>query len=172
MENEPMQVQQPQVKPKGAHNLVWVLLFIVALAAGGATWWWQYSQTQSVQKQLSAEQDAVTAAQKNAANLQAEVATLKADPGTVVTKDTDLILAATDAYVRAPVAAASEKFTYDVKDNTSKFAKVSVGVSTGGGYSVTLKKVDNNWTVLFAGQDLPGKDVGEKYGLPETYYQK
>lgn len=171
MENEPIQMQQPQVKGKGAHSWVWVVLLIVALVAGGTTWWWQYSKTQDVQKQLTAEQQAVTNAQKNIANLQAEVTTLKADP-TITAKDTDLILAATDAYVRAPVAVASEKFTYDIKDNTGKFAKVSVGVSTGGGYSVTLKKVDNNWTVLFAGQDLPGKDVGEKYGLPEAYYQK
>ncbi|HEU5188029.1 MAG TPA: hypothetical protein VFT87_06035, partial [Candidatus Saccharimonadales bacterium] len=70
------------------------------------------------------------------------------------------------------VAAASQKFTYTITGNTGEFAKVAVGVQEGSGYEVTLKKVDTNWTVLFAGQDLPSKEIGERYGLPKSYYGK
>ena len=166
---EPAQPVQVKVKAK---NWIWVLLLVVIMGAGGATWWWQFSKTQTVQTELAAQKAAVVTAQIEINDLKSEINSLKEDPGTVKAKDSDLILAASDAYVRAPVAAASSKFTYAIKNNTGTFAKVTVGISEGGGYELTLKKVDKNWTVLFAGQDLPGKDVADKYGLPEGYYQK
>lgn len=171
MENEPA-MQPPQPAAHKSHTWVWIMLLFVVMIAGAGLAGWQYMEAQKARSDSKTKQDIVASLQTETADLKAEVANLKTSPNAVAKKDTDLILAATDAYVRAPVAAASEKFTYAVKDNTGKFAKVSVAVAEGTGYEVTLKKVDDNWTVLFAGQDLPLKDVGEKYGLPDNYYQK
>lgn len=161
--------QKPKTSPK---SWMWVLAVLALVVVAGAVRWWYFGQTQALYKEVATQKSIADLSQKEVANLKVEIANLKADPNSPIVKDSDLILAATDAYVRAPVSAANEKFTYVITDNQGEFAKVAVGTAEGTGYRVTLKKVDTNWTVLFAGQDLPLKEVGEKYGLPKGYYHE
>ncbi len=163
-----LSIQKPNT-PKSTAWVTWVVVGLVVVAAAAACFW-MFNQSQILQSQLNDKTSANTQLEKDKTTLQEENDKLKTSGATVAT-DKDLILAAADAYVRAPVAAASSKFTYEISDNTSKFAKVKVGVEEGSGYTLTLKKVGANWTVLFGGQDLPLQDMADKYGLPAGYYQ-
>jgi hypothetical protein len=125
----------------------------------------------------------VTEVEANAAQLVADKNSLQSQldllggtdaTGTDTSAQTSIdkvkILAAVDAYVRAPVAA-NGNFEYEIKDNDGKFATVNVAVPEGGGYKLWLKKVGDNWTVLFGGQDAPSQEYIDKYGLTGVFAQ-
>jgi len=169
-EEQPKQLVTPKPIKTGKPWVMWVIVAIIAVVAGGLSMW-MYNQTQNLQSQLNAKTTTLSQSEKDLTALQEKYDKLAAGTPAPATSDKDVILAAVDAYVRAPVAAQGQKFTYEISDNTGKFAKVKVGVAEGGGYTLTLKKVGANWTVLFGGQDLPLQDMADKYGLPKGYYQ-
>jgi len=80
------------------------------------------------------------------------------------------ILQAAQAYVEADVAVAHGSLTFNVLAQQPGFARVGVNSSEGGGYYLILKKVNNIWITIIGAQDLPSKDMGKKYGLPEGWY--
>jgi hypothetical protein len=154
------------LSPKAKNTLLILLAVLAVLAIGSAVW--QTSQLSDQTAKVDSLQSANKDLQASATTLQAQLDNLKAGTGTTTTQptDQDKILAASDAYVRAPVAATSTKFEYTVTKNTGKFALVNVKVPEGGGYQLWLKKVGDNWTVLFGGQDQPAQEDIDKYGIP------
>lgn len=100
---------------------------------------------------------------------------IKIDPNAlkkIVIVDADIIIKTAKAYVEANVNVPPNSNTYTVLKQQDVFARVGVNVPEGGGFWVLLKKVNDLWVPLLAGQDLPLSDVGQKYGLPEGWYIK
>lgn len=149
---------------------MWLIVVIVLLLVAGGFAAWQTVQLNSQNAKVSSLESVVNGLQNSNDELQTEVDSLKGDskPTTTSSADADKILAATDAYVRAPVSATG-KFEYNITKNSDDFAKVSVGVEEGGGYQLWLKKVGDNWTVLFGGQDVPAQEELSKYGIPNNF---
>lgn len=77
---------------------------------------------------------------------------------------------AAKAYVEADVHVTPGSNSYKVLEQQGNFARVGVMAGEGGGYAVILKKVYEIWVVVAAGQDKPGKDAGQKYGLPAAWF--
>jgi len=88
----------------------------------------------------------------------------------IVILDADIITKTAQAYVEADVNVPPNSNTYTILQHQDVFARVGVAVPDGGGFWVLLKKVNTIWVPLLGGQDLPLKDVGQKYGLPEGWY--
>jgi hypothetical protein len=80
------------------------------------------------------------------------------------------IVAAAKAYVEADVHVTPGSNSYSLLEQNGKFARVGVMVQEGGGYALILKNVYDIWVVVAAGQDKPGKEAGEKYGLPTEWF--
>lgn len=168
-EQQPEQQTQPQMQPpmqtgksRSSARVVWVILLVLLLlgAVGFAVW-----QT----LQLNDSNAKVSSLESSVANLQAELADAKddsVDGDTPVNSDTDKILAAVDAYVRAPVASANLTYEYSIQETSDGFARVSVTPTEGSGSVLLLKKVDENWTVLVGGQDSPSQEIIDQYGIP------
>lgn len=98
---------------------------------------------------------------------------IKVDPKVfknVVLQEDAAIIAAAKAYVEADVHVQPAAMTYAVLKREGAFAKVGISIKDEGGYYAYLKKVTNIWVVIVTGQDLPGKAVGEKYGLPQDWF--
>lgn len=166
---------ETQQEPKITKNYTWqpwVVVGVVVLVAGGLVLW-QFMQVKNLQTQLSQKQITIDSLESDL-SVQAPDAGSKepvVDPNTPVsqTSETDQILSVVDAYVRAPVAAEAEKFEYTIGENTGKFVKVGVKLTEGGGYYLILKKVNDQWTVLFGGQDEATQELKDKYGLPADF---
>lgn len=90
----------------------------------------------------------------------------------IVVVDADIIIKTAQAYVEANVNVLPNSNTYTVLQQQGVFTRVGVAVPEQGGYYVLLKKVNGLWIPLFSAQDLPLKDVAEKYGLPDGWYIK
>lgn len=84
--------------------------------------------------------------------------------------ETSAILHTAQAYAEADVAVAPGSLTFNVLAQKDAFARVGVTSNESGGYYLILKKVNAVWVTLLGGQDLPGKDIGAKYGMPEGWY--
>ena len=155
---------------------IWaIVLGLLFLAAGGFAVW-QTMQVSELGSKVASLESSAAQLQADKNSIQAELNTLKGidstdDSGTQKTPDSVKILAAVDAYVRAPVEAKGKAFEYNVLEVSDGFARVNVGPSEIAGYALWLKKVGENWTVLFGGQDMPGQDMIDKYGIPESILQ-
>lgn len=162
----PMQIGKSR-DPFKVWTIIFALLFVAAAGFAG----WQYLQMGTTNSKVASLEESAAALQAKKVELQAELDALKNSGSTGTdtsggnSADATAILAVTDAYVRAPVAATGE-FTYTVSKNENSFAKVNVAVAEGGGYILWLKKVGNTWTVLFGGQDAPMQETLDKYGIP------
>lgn len=77
---------------------------------------------------------------------------------------------AAKAYVEADIHVKPGSNSYTLLEQQGNFARVGVKSNDGGGYAVILKKVYELWVAVAAGQDKPGKDVGQKYGLPVAWF--
>lgn len=162
---------QPPVKTGKSRDpmKMWVILLVVLLLAVAGLAAWQFMQTSLLSSKVSELETNSSQLQANNNSLQSELNELKgvqtaSEDGGQASPESTKILAAVDAYVRAPVAATGA-FEYEVKTNDGKFAVVTVGVPEGSGYQLWLKKVGDNWTVLFGGQDKPSQEMIDKYGL-------
>lgn len=80
------------------------------------------------------------------------------------------IVAAAKSYVEANVHVTPNTNSYSLLEQKGTFARVGVMVPESGGYALILKNVYDIWVVVAAGQDKPGKEVGEKYGLPAEWF--
>ena len=86
--------------------------------------------------------------------------------------DGKAIIDAAKAYIEAEVAIQPNTLQYSLLKQDGDFAAVGVGVPEGGGYQAILKHVYGIWVVIVRGQDMPGQEIGKKYGLPEGWYSK
>lgn len=80
------------------------------------------------------------------------------------------ITTAAKSYVEANVNVKPGSNSYKLLEQKDKFARVGVIAAEGGGYALILKNVYDVWVVVAAGQDKPGKETGEKYGLPAEWF--
>lgn len=86
--------------------------------------------------------------------------------------DAQAIIDAAKAYIEAEVAIKPDTLKYTLSKQEGDFAIVGINVPEGGGYQAMLKRVHGIWVVIVRGQDLPGQEIGKKYGLPEGWYSK
>lgn len=89
-----------------------------------------------------------------------------------IVSDADAIVAAVRAHVEADVSIAPNTITYSLSKQQDNFAKVTISAPEGGGFYAYAKKVYGIWTVIVTGQDLPGKDIGKMYALPDDWYSQ
>jgi cell division protein FtsL len=159
-----VEMLQPKQPGKVKTMLIAVLVLVLLAAAGFAVW--QTMQLGTLDSKVTSLEATNQDLQTSKTSLQAQLDSLKTANKMSQTTDKDKIIAASDAYVRAPVAAAATKFEYTITKNTGKFALVNVKVPEGGGYQLWLKKVSDNWTVLLGGQDQPSQEDIDKYDIP------
>lgn len=83
--------------------------------------------------------------------------------------DKDLITAAVKAYGTNSQDAVVNPDTLEI---TGNLAKGTVGFMPDGDGAAFIAHKDSQgqWTVIFEGQQLPGKDLGTKYNLPSGWY--
>ena len=167
MVNVPGASQRIQTGKSVNSSKMWTIIFaaLSMVAVGFAAW--QTAQSISQSSKVGGLEATINELRESNTKLQAENSELKG-----VYPDTDIavadrakILAVVDAYIRAPVTA-SGKFEYAIQKTSDKFSRVNVKLPEEGSLLVWLKKVDENWTVLSSGQDIPGQDTINKYGLP------
>lgn len=161
---------QPTQTGKSSDPLkMWTMLLGIILLAVAAFAAWQWFNASALGSKVETLESNAAQLQANNNSLQSELNTYKgvdtaSESGETTTPDSTKILAAVDAYVRAPVEATGA-FEYAIKINDGKFALVNVNVPEGSGYLLWLKKVGDNWTVLFGGQEGPSQEYIDKYGL-------
>jgi hypothetical protein len=80
------------------------------------------------------------------------------------------ITAAAKSYVEADINVQPGSVSYKLLEQKDNFARVAVMATESGGYALILKNVYKIWVVVASGQDKPGKEVGEKYGLPAEWF--
>lgn len=80
------------------------------------------------------------------------------------------ITTAAKAYVEADVSVTPGSNTYSLIEQKDNFARVNVAPPEGSGYALILKQMYDIWVVVAAGQDKPGKAIGQKYGLPAGWF--
>ena len=80
--------------------------------------------------------------------------------------DNDLITAAVKAY--------DSQSTNDMVSSITIVSANAKGTGasngTASGYEFIAHKDNGKWSVVYKGQEIPGKALGEKYGLPTTWY--
>lgn len=173
--DQPINNHEDQVQTgKSADPLkMWVIVLVILFLAATGVAVWQFLQVGSLSSRVSTLEASAAQLQADKNNLQAQLSgddtTSTDSSGASSNPESAKILAAVDAYVRAPVSASKQSFEYSILKNENSFAKVNVGSPEGAGYALWLKKVGDNWTVLFGGQDNPGQDVIDQYGLPESF---
>lgn len=160
---------QPTMSTGKSSNsgMVWmIVLGVLLLAAVGFAVWEMF--------ELNNKTSEISSLKNSNTQLQAQVKSLEEQVGVAETSgtseaDTNKILAATDAYTRAPVAVATDVFTYEVAENNGEFAKVTVKVEGKEGFELVLKKVDNAWTVVVSTQDSPTQADLDEYAIPAGF---
>ena len=85
---------------------------------------------------------------------------------TVAPSDTSLITAAVRAYATANANDAVSNVAID--GSNAKGNAAAAGAPSG--YEFIAHKANGTWSVVYEGQELPGKSIGEKYGLPTSWY--
>jgi hypothetical protein len=85
------------------------------------------------------------------------------------------IIEAAKAYREARIGANEVEASYDARDMSNGFAQVSVGLKVNGnptgGLVYILKRSAGHWLVIYTGHNLPGREAGQQFGLPEGWYQ-
>ena len=76
------------------------------------------------------------------------------------------VASAVEAY---PVASGTQPTTVNVQSVISSNAKGNFG-SGSNLTDFVAHKANGTWTVVYEGSKIPGKDVGNKYNLPTTWY--
>lgn len=186
---QPTPIQQPQPVPgqmgpvqtgKSSDPFkVWaIVLGILFLAAAGFAVW-QTLQVSSLSSKVRELETTNSGLAESLAELTGSDSSANAggqDGDTPVASDTEKILAATDAHVRAPVTRSGTTFEYEIVVNKDGFARVLANVKDsevdGSGTSVWLKKVGDNWTALFSTQDTVSQETIDLYGLPDAVLQQ
>lgn len=175
--NKPASAQTaPSVTGKSSDPFkAWTIVFAILFIAAAAFAAWQTLQ-------LNEKASKVSSLESTVSGLQAEIAKtdgdgdqdIATDGDTPVDSDTDKILAAADAHVRAPAARSADTYEYTIMVNKDGFARVAasvVGVNASG-VAVWLKKVGENWTVLLSTQDSLSQETIDIYGIPEAVLQQ
>ena len=168
VEIEPQTVNKQPVKPvkkRSAWSTVAFLFALLMLVAAGA-FAWSYYMWKDTQKQLTAKQSEIAAAQTqiNGLREQLGIATGKAQAeATLPTNDESLITDAVKSYngsLASPLA--DSKVTIAQRTETQALANVANSTAS---YKVYLKKASNKWVVVWSGTGTPAQDVIDRYGL-------
>lgn len=106
---------------------------------------------------------------------EASSASQSAASGVIIkNSDRTAIIAAVKAYKVTPASAptgATQPDVVKISQVIGSNAKGTFGFSNGGGGGTFIaNKSNGNWSVIFEGQQLPGKDLGTKYNLPKSWY--
>jgi cell division protein FtsB len=172
---EPTDVQRPapQVtsfpRRSKAPKVLGVLL-VLALIGCGVLGWMVYDQNgqkSSLSNKVAAKDDQID-------TIKAELKSLKANTGdsnnsTESKSESNPVVDVALAYAQADVGNAANKLSAQVMYNKDGFANVAISVTGGaGGTGEILKKVNDQWVVVFSGQDNPPQEVVTAYGIPKA----
>ncbi len=159
----------------GNSKLPWILLVIVVLLLSAALYW-LFMQKQSVndsltasKKDLQTAQASLSASNDKLASVQAADAKNAADVQKSVPTDNDLLMSTTTAYAQGKVGSENAKVTVAVAKTSLPFARTTVAVAGGSGYTCVLKKSNNIWLVIFCGQAAPIDDTFKVWGVPDNF---
>lgn len=163
--------QSSPEKPKRRRGIgMLVLVMLLALVVAGVLGWLWYQQNGQVDDLESK----LSSSNNKLLKLETEAATkaeLNADSVTTDTTDSesDAIVKVSLAYAQADVSSSDSKLSAQVMYNKGGFANVSISVVEGaGGTGLILKKVADQWVVVFSGQDNPPQAVIDQYGIPKA----
>lgn len=166
----PVQPVEPPKPRRSKAPLVLTLLLLLALlgaAAFGWLWYQRNGRVDNLEADLSSARNKITQLESTA---KAEAA-LKDDSVTTDTTSSESEAAIKEAlaYAQANVNTANSKLTTQVMYIKDGFANVSVSPSQGvGGTGMILKQVEDQWVVVFSGQDNPPQEVVDMYGIPKA----
>lgn len=168
--SQPQPLSTPPVSTGGGSSkgmMIGMIVMAVLLVGAIGFGVWQWMEVSKKNTEISNLQASNTQLQSQASSLEQQVETEEGT--TTAATDTDRILAAVDAYTRAPVSASGKVFKYSVAENNGTFAKVTVEVEGAEGYEVVLKKIDNVWTAVVSTADSPTQADLDAYGVPAGF---
>ncbi|HEX4774640.1 MAG TPA: hypothetical protein VH234_03930 [Candidatus Saccharimonadales bacterium] len=138
-----------KLNSKGFAPIEMLLIVIIVVMLGGVGYYVFHAQSKSTDN-------------LNQASSESQSAVVDKNKKTQEAENT-LITAAVKAYGPAD--------TVNVKNIIGNNAEGSVGSTSGGGTTfIAHKDSSGKWSVVFEGQQMPGKAVGTKYGLPKSWY--
>jgi len=174
----PLMQQHAPMKPaKRSKKGLWVTiitLLILGLAGAAGYFFWQMMD---VRTQLSAKDAANQSLQGTVAYLKpladaaqkdaAEPEELTADEQKAA--DKTAITEVVTAKLHAPTKDKDVKLTVNVMKQNDQFAYVNAGPETGGAAAYILKKVTDEWTIIYSGQEKVSTEVIETYTIPAEF---
>jgi len=135
-------------------GLIEVLLILILMSIVGFAGWYVGSKDSKNKSQNASNETAKV----GSSSTKAQVESQKVD-------DKQLITAA--------VKAKNPDFNnigVNVREIQGNYARGSAGAAGEGGFAFIAVKENNQWSVVFQGQQNAGKEIGEKYNLPEGWY--
>jgi hypothetical protein len=103
----------------------------------------------------------------NQKNPSTDTTTTSEKPAKPQKSDNELI---TEAALAEAKKSFNADYTVTINEIRGDLASGNIGVQEGGGYAFYAKKINGTWTIIYKGQEVPGKDIGEKYNLPADWY--
>lgn len=169
VEREPVATQAtPQpvvVKKRSAWSTVaFLFLLLLLLSLGASAWLW--SMWQDSQNDVATSKSELTAATTTIANLREQLGKANgqvAAEAALPINDEEAIKTAVKNYndtMATPLK--NVKIEVAKKDGSQAIASVADATS---GYKAYLKKVNNEWMVVWTGQNTPPADVVAQFGL-------
>lgn len=163
-----------QAKKKRNPAAMWLVLVLVLFLATGGYAAYQYTQALSQGDTLSQKDSQIAALTSENAKLKSDAAKAEAQPAEPTpadkkTVDKMAITAVVTAKLHAPTKVKDEKLTVNVMKQSDTFAYVNAGPVSGGAAAYILKKVDNQWTIVFSGQDKVSQTDIDTYSIPTEF---
>ena len=140
------------------NTLVVVLSVLLALSLLALGWFaYQWTEERDRANRLDTEVKELKEAQQAPQIIPAE----PEEPvdGSTAKDDTEAILDAAKAYEAAKPENTGVELKYTIDKREGDFALVNVSVANGGGHAQILKKTDNKWEVILAGQQFETADL-------------
>lgn len=163
-------------KPSDKRWLGMIAWLLVVLLGFGLAY--LYNRNLELSSDNAATSTKTIAMTSNIAALKEEVAKLEGEAKKTADQ-TAVAPASTAEKIAKAYFVAQIKGTVDMSKYTAKlmaesgvFKRYSVGFSGegGGGASVIVKKVGEDWVAISIGQSLPSKATGELYSMPTGWY--
>lgn len=167
-ETDKQHVVVQKQRRSGWSTVAMLFLLLFAVAAGTAAWFWymwqaDHTSLTDARTTTSKSEQTITGLRNELSNAKES---LSAATNSAANKtDEDMIKAAAlqhDRLLTPPTANPEVKMTK--KDGNQAIASVGDSAS-GAGYMAYLKKVDNQWFVVWSGQNTPPSDVITLYGI-------
>lgn len=160
--------QQPTIvtrKRRSAWSTVaffFLVVLLVAVAAGA----WMWYAWQDDKQQLTSVKSELVAAQTTIGNLREQIGEANgqaAAEAQAPINDEKVITTTVESYNAVLATPLKDvKISLTKKDGTQAVAAATDGTA---GYNIYLKKSDNTWIVVWAGQGTPPADIAKQYAL-------